>query len=69
LADPVRRIRNREEDESSRTSGVSSGITKAIRRTCRQTVADPQPLTISAILVLKERSDLEIVFDSSLIIG
>jgi hypothetical protein len=68
-ADPVRRIRNREEDERSRTSGVSSGITKAIKRICRQIVADPQPLTMSAILVLEERSDLEILFDSSLIIG
>jgi hypothetical protein len=44
---------------------VSSGITKAIRSTCRQIVGYPQPLTMSAILVLEEWSDLENPFDSS----
>jgi hypothetical protein len=63
-ADPVRRIRNREEDERSRTSGVSSGIAKAIKRICRQIVGDPQPLTMSAILVFVEQSYLENSYDS-----
>jgi hypothetical protein len=40
-------------------------MTNAISRTCRQSVADPQLLTMSAILDREEPSDLEKSFDYS----